>query len=86
MGAYIFIALVEYLTSEEAGQPLRNRFAWPVGGILGLTGTNTQAKSNGVASNGFVKMNGNGKASNGVVKVNGKANGVANGKATGKAL
>ncbi|KFY13363.1 hypothetical protein V492_03316 [Pseudogymnoascus sp. VKM F-4246] len=30
IGAYIFIALVEYLTSEEAGEPLAGRFAWPV--------------------------------------------------------
>ena len=30
IGAYIFIALVEYLTSEEAGDPLGGRFAWPV--------------------------------------------------------
>ncbi|KAL3424080.1 alkaline phytoceramidase [Phlyctema vagabunda] len=34
MGAYIFIALVEYLTSEEAGQPLGKRFAWPINGIV----------------------------------------------------
>ncbi|CAL3967690.1 hypothetical protein PZA11_003926 [Diplocarpon coronariae] len=30
VGAYIFIALVEYLTSEDAGEPLGSRFAWPV--------------------------------------------------------
>ncbi|KFY28983.1 hypothetical protein V493_02621 [Pseudogymnoascus sp. VKM F-4281 (FW-2241)] len=30
IGAYIFIALVEYLTSEEAGEPLTGRFAWPI--------------------------------------------------------
>jgi len=30
IGAYIFIALVEYLTSEEAGKSLHGRFAWPV--------------------------------------------------------
>ncbi|KAA8569541.1 hypothetical protein EYC84_001159 [Monilinia fructicola] len=29
IGAYIFIALVEYLTSEEAGQALGQSFAWP---------------------------------------------------------
>jgi dihydroceramidase len=34
IGAYIFIALVEYLTSDEAGQPLGGRFAWPVGLIV----------------------------------------------------
>lgn len=27
---YTVIALVEYLTSEEAGEPLAGRFAWPV--------------------------------------------------------
>lgn len=26
----VVIALVEYLTSEEAGEPLAGRFAWPV--------------------------------------------------------
>ncbi len=30
IGAYIFIALVEYLTSEDAGEDLHERFAWPV--------------------------------------------------------
>lgn len=34
VGAYIFIALVEYLTSEEAGESLYGRFAWPVAFIL----------------------------------------------------
>ncbi|KAF7898583.1 hypothetical protein EAF00_005029 [Botryotinia globosa] len=34
IGAYIFIALVEYLTAEEAGQELGKSFAWPVGLIL----------------------------------------------------
>lgn len=33
IGAYIFIALVEYLTSEEAGETLGGRFAWPVEAI-----------------------------------------------------
>ncbi len=32
------IALVEYLTSDDAGKPLRGRFAWPVGLILTRTG------------------------------------------------
>jgi dihydroceramidase len=27
---YLVIALVEYLTSEEAGEPLAGRFAWPI--------------------------------------------------------
>ncbi|APA11615.1 hypothetical protein sscle_08g063850 [Sclerotinia sclerotiorum 1980 UF-70] len=35
IGAYIFIALVEYLTSSEAGQELGKNFAWPVGMISG---------------------------------------------------
>jgi len=53
VGAYIFIALVEYLTSEEAGQPLGKSFAWPVGKIV-----NCHA---GVQANGnSLKMNGNG--------------------------
>lgn len=30
IGAYCFIGLVEYLTSEEAGEELKGRFAWPV--------------------------------------------------------
>ncbi|KAI9743953.1 MAG: hypothetical protein M1818_002687 [Claussenomyces sp. TS43310] len=34
IGAYIFMALVEYLTSEEAGEPLGGRFAWPVPWIV----------------------------------------------------
>ncbi|KAH6714718.1 ceramidase [Leptodontidium sp. MPI-SDFR-AT-0119] len=34
VGAYIFIALVEYLTSDEAGQPLGSKFAWPVNLIV----------------------------------------------------
>lgn len=34
IGAYIFMALVEYLTSDEAGQPLGGRFAWPVPWIV----------------------------------------------------
>jgi len=34
VGAYVFIALVEYLTSEEAGEPLGKGFAWPVGMLV----------------------------------------------------
>lgn len=34
IGAYTFIALVEYLTSIEAGSSLGSRFAWPVGKIV----------------------------------------------------
>jgi hypothetical protein len=33
------IALVEYLTSEEAGQPLGSRFAWPVGYMVARHGS-----------------------------------------------
>jgi hypothetical protein len=28
------IALVEYLTSDEAGKPLGDRFAWPIGWVV----------------------------------------------------
>ncbi|KAE9378362.1 alkaline phytoceramidase [Stipitochalara longipes BDJ] len=75
-GAYIFIALVEYLTSEDAGKPLGGRFAFPVGLLV-----------DGEAGKEKVEANGNGHANghaNGVVKTNGaaKANG-ANGKANG---
>ena len=31
------IALVEYLTSDDAGKPLSGRFAWPVGLIVTKT-------------------------------------------------
>jgi hypothetical protein len=31
------IALVEYLTSDDAGKPLNGRFAWPVGLIVTKT-------------------------------------------------
>jgi len=54
LGAYIFIALVEYLTSEEAGQALGSRFAWPVGYII--TGKSA-AKANG-GTNGHANGNG----------------------------
>jgi hypothetical protein len=70
------IALVEYLTSDEAGQALGNRFAWPVGMIVEANveekTKNMNGNSNGHA-NGSAKMNGNGN-----VKMNG--NGNANGK------
>jgi dihydroceramidase len=32
------IALVEYLTSDDAGKPLSGRFAWPVGLIVASKG------------------------------------------------
>jgi hypothetical protein len=34
IGAYVFIALVEYLTSEDAGLPVYGRFAWPLNWVL----------------------------------------------------
>ncbi|EPE27582.1 hypothetical protein GLAREA_04373 [Glarea lozoyensis ATCC 20868] len=46
LGAYIFIALVEYLTSEEAGQPLGSRFAWPVGYLISSSGKSSSSKIN----------------------------------------
>jgi len=68
-GAYIFIALVEYLTSEEAGQPLGGRFAWPVNLIV-----DGQAGKKAPLTNGNGKANGH---ANGGTKTNGKANGSA---------
>lgn len=34
IGAYVFIAEVEYLTGEERGGKLGGRFAWPVNWIV----------------------------------------------------
>jgi dihydroceramidase len=80
LGAYIFIALVEYLTSEEAGRPLGRNFAWPVGRLVDC--------SVGEAKGG-AKLDGNGNGSsndraNGVAMSNGATNGAAkdNGKKT----
>lgn len=66
---------MEYLTSEEAGQPLGGRFAWPVGllvnekaGLKGINGAlkiNGNGHSNGKAMNGNGNANGNGKIANG---------------------
>ncbi|TGO57522.1 hypothetical protein BOTNAR_0199g00130 [Botryotinia narcissicola] len=74
IGAYI--SLVEYLTSEEAGQELGKSFAWPVGLIL--AGRNKAAKN-------WDMGNGRGeeeKGRNGDVFSNGFGNGHlhANGK------
>ncbi|TVY41881.1 Alkaline ceramidase [Lachnellula occidentalis] len=70
----VFIALVEYLTSAEAGQSLSARFAWPVGYIV--TG------KSGAKANGNGHANGNGRANG-----NGNGNGHANGNGnTKKAL
>jgi dihydroceramidase len=82
----IVIALVEYLTSEEAGQPLGKNFAWPVGKLVNCS-AGIPAVINGAALNGTVKANGNGHANgytNGAAKTNGSAttNGFA--KANGK--
>jgi len=67
-GAYIFIALVEYLTSEDAGKPLGGRFAWPVGMLVnGHAGK--KVEQNGYA-NGGAHSNGHAKP-HGVVKANG---------------
>ncbi|KAM0129413.1 hypothetical protein ACHAPC_000825 [Botrytis cinerea] len=76
IGAYIFIALVEYLTSEEAGQELGKSFAWPVGLILASRksatkdwrigngrGEEEKGKSGDLLSNGF---------GNGYLHANGK--------------
>lgn len=75
-GAYIFIALVEYLTSEDAGKPLGGRFALPVAWIV-------DGRAGEKEGNGSVYTNGNAKA-NGFVKANG-VNGTANGNANGNA-
>ena len=50
------IALVEYLTSDDAGKPLSGRFAWPVGLIVTSTAL-TASYSNGNAIKGK-EMNG----------------------------
>lgn len=66
VGAYIFIALVEYLTSEEAGRPLGKGFAWPVGRIVscevGAGGRGKDGSGGYVDVNGDAKVNGNGKS------------------------
>ncbi|PBP15506.1 alkaline phytoceramidase [Diplocarpon rosae] len=45
------IALVEYLTSEDAGQPLGSRFAWPVNVLVNCqagTKNQTNIETNGL--------------------------------------
>ena len=80
-GAYIFIALVEYLTSEDAGKPLGGRFAFPAAWIV--DGEAGKAEGNGHAySNGVAKANGLNGNANGNAMANG-SNGFANGKANG---
>jgi hypothetical protein len=34
IGAYIFIALVEYLTSDITGQSLQGLYAWPADAMM----------------------------------------------------
>jgi hypothetical protein len=41
---------VEYLTSEEAGQPLGSRFAWPVGYIISTRGKTPSLNASKYAS------------------------------------
>ena len=82
MGAYIFIALVEYLTSEEAGQPLGKNFAWPVGKLVNCSAGTKQgidgAATNAVKENGYANGHLNGFANG---HTNGHANGYGNGEA-----
>ncbi len=62
----IVIALVEYLTSEDAGNPLGGRFAWPVDVLVnGQAGKKIEqnGRANGTAhSNGVAKANDAAKA------------------------
>ena len=79
----IVIALVEYLTSEEAGQELGKSFAWPVGLILNRPAADSVpvvAGKEKVKKNGNVKVNvKKGKKEKGKEgQVNGNGNG--NGK------
>lgn len=85
------MALVEYLTSEEAGQPLGDRFAWPIGLFItrpdeekcaldGLPSVQVNGKSNGQA-NGKANGNINGHTN---VQTNGHLNGSTNGNANGQ--
>lgn len=51
----LVIALVEYLTSDEAGQALGNRFAWPVGKVINTSidkALTTNGHANGKVVNG----------------------------------
>lgn len=65
------MALVEYLTSERAGQPLGDEFAWPLGKVVKSSAGKAE-KINGHV-NGYVNGHGNGNA-------NGYSNGHTNGK------
>ncbi|PBP19980.1 hypothetical protein BUE80_DR009213 [Diplocarpon rosae] len=49
----VVIALVEYLTSEDAGQPLGSRFAWPVNVLVNCQAGSkqqTNVETNGVST------------------------------------
>lgn len=50
VGAYIFIALVEYLTGDDAGVELGKGFAWPVGWVIGVAGVDKEKVGNGHAN------------------------------------
>lgn len=48
------IALVEYLTSEDADKPLEGRFAWPVASLIGVPSDATpQSVGNDHVANGI---------------------------------
>jgi dihydroceramidase len=67
------MALVEYLTSERAGQPLGDGFAWP----LGMVVKSSAGKAEKINDHVDGHVNGHG---------NGHANGYSNGHTNGKAL
>ncbi|KIN06379.1 hypothetical protein OIDMADRAFT_155471 [Oidiodendron maius Zn] len=55
IGAYIFIALVEYLTSDDVGQPLGKSLAWPASRLVpGTIGQRMSSKND----SGVTKSNG----------------------------
>lgn len=59
VGAYIFIAIVEYLTSEDVGRPLGREFAWPVGRIVNHeVGHGERSTSGNGTANGYGKPKG----------------------------
>ena len=72
------IALVEYLTSEEAGRPLGKNFAWPVANIVNCS-ADLSPIIKSVALGEEAKANGNGYSLNG--DANGHTNVLANGHA-----
>jgi len=65
------MALVEYLTSEEAGEPLGDNLAWPLCNIVNSdTGKVEESNGNG-NGNSHTNGNSNGKSSDGTMS-NGK--------------